>query len=561
MPPTSPLTVHDWQRQGGPDYGAVFRWRMEQLELFRNHPVFLTGAIEYYKHHPVEFISDWLTTFDPRNAGKPGKLTLMPFVLFEKQAEFVRFIDWCRTTEHNGIAPKSRDMGVTWTACGYSVWAWRFIDGASIGWGSRKEQLVDKLGVIDSIFEKIRILIRWLPKEFIPIGYSEKNHANYMRITNPQNGNVISGEAGDNIGRGGRNLIYFKDESAHYERPEMIEAALSANTRVQIDISSVSAPGTVFHRKHDASIEWTGPDSDIPRDKTACFTISWKDHPEKTQEWYDTEKNRMTGEGLGHLFAQEVDIDYYSAATNRVILIEWIEASIDAHEKLGIELSDNHLAGLDVADGGIDLSAFVARQDILLFFADQWPETIDPGKGARKAVGHIREFGKPTNLQYDSIGVGAAVKTELNRLDELKQLPDGLIVNGWNAGAKVRKPHARIIEGDEKAPKNVDFFYNWKAQATWNLRSRFFKTFKYVTEGIVYPHDELISISSKLKLLDTLKKELTQLEYGYSPNMKLLINKQPDGTRSPNLADGVIMCYNPVDNASAKPVFGTTSGT
>ena len=27
------------------------------------------------------------------------------------------------------------------------------------------------------------------------------------------------------IGRGGRKLIYFKDESAHYEHPEMIEAA------------------------------------------------------------------------------------------------------------------------------------------------------------------------------------------------------------------------------------------------------------------------------------------------------------------------------------------------
>jgi phage terminase large subunit len=65
-------------------------------------------------------------------------------------------------------------------------------------------------------------------------------HMSYMRIVNPENGATITGEAGDNIGRGGRKTIYFKDESAHYERPDKIEASLSENTRVQMDISSAS---------------------------------------------------------------------------------------------------------------------------------------------------------------------------------------------------------------------------------------------------------------------------------------------------------------------------------
>jgi phage terminase large subunit len=29
--------------------------------------------------------------------------------------------------------------------------------------------------------------------------------------------------------------------------------------------------------------------------------------------------------------------------------------------------------------------------------------------------------------------------------------------------------------------------------------------------------------------------------------MRLVIDKQPEGTRSPNLADAVVMCYWPVD--------------
>jgi hypothetical protein len=34
---------------------------------------------------------------------------------------------------------------------------------------------------------------------------------------------------------------------------------------------------------------------------------------------------------------------------------------------------------------------------------------------------------------------------------------------------------------------------------------------------------------------------------GRNSRMQLIINKQPEGTRSPNLADAVVMAYWPVD--------------
>ena len=61
----------------------------------------------------------------------------------------------------------------------------------------------------------MRIIVRGLPREFWPAGFKPDDHMSYMRIVNPQTGASITGEAGDNIGRGGRKLIYFKDESAH----------------------------------------------------------------------------------------------------------------------------------------------------------------------------------------------------------------------------------------------------------------------------------------------------------------------------------------------------------
>jgi phage terminase large subunit len=34
---------------------------------------------------------------------------------------------------------------------------------------------------------------------------------------------------------------------------------------------------------------------------------------------------------------------------------------------------------------------------------------------------------------------------------------------------------------------------------------------------------------------------------GRNSRMQLIIDKQPEGTRSPNLADAVVMAYRPVD--------------
>src|SRR5690606_21863684 len=156
----------------------------------------------------------------------------VPFVFFLKQEDMIVFLDELRRDQESGLIEKCRDFGATWLCCGYSVWSWLFIKNDAIVWGSRKEILVDKLGDHDSIFEKLRLIIGRLPSIFRPVGLEPKKHLTFMKCINPANGSIIAGEAGDNIGRGGRKSMYFKDESAHYERPEKVEAALGDNTRV-----------------------------------------------------------------------------------------------------------------------------------------------------------------------------------------------------------------------------------------------------------------------------------------------------------------------------------------
>jgi hypothetical protein len=214
-------------------------------------------------------------------------------------------------------------------------------------------------------------------------------------------------------------------------------------------------------------------------------------------------------------------------------------------------------AGLDVADQGVDRNSLTLVEWIITRKVFEWGER-DPGVSARNAIEHCREYAGKINVQYDCIGVGAGVKTEYNRLtqDENIRWVSRIPFTPWNAGATVQQPFARIIPDDDESLMNKDFYHNLKAQGWWSLRTRAYKTWKARTEGAVYPVDELMSLDSTMPLLEQLLKELAQPTRGQSASLKMLINKTPDGTRSPNLGDGTMMAYFPVQNDSATAEVG-----
>lgn len=593
-PPETIRTIPEWN---GRNYAAIYAWRQMQLGALNQSPAMRAGALAYYATHKVDFINHWCDTVDPRNAGIPGLLVRMPFQLFQRQEDLITFVDECVQVQQNGLVEKVRTAGATWTYAAWSVHAWRFSPGSAIGWGSRKEQLVDKIGDMDSIFEKIRSLIRGLPPLFWPKGFNPDNdkHMAYMRIVNPDNGATITGEAGDNIGRGGRKTVYFKDESAHYERPDKIEASLSENTRVQIDISSVNGTGNPFHRKRENGVEWS-PGREIPTDKTRVFVFDVFDHPGNTKKWYDAKKKKAKDDGLPHIFAQEIDRNYSASINGIIIPQEYVNACIDAHlflrikdgivfydptASIGEPYIDNNAGiwcgSLDVHDGGGDRDAFTARKGVILRRAHEW-SAQDTGAATRHAVGLCDGFGD-AEIMYDSIGVGAGVRSEVNRLTQDHLMPKGLKWVPWVASAKLYKPFDPVVPDvpgqpkDRNKIKNVDFYQNFKAQAWWNVRRRAEKVWQMVAglQGLIedipieqtpiYDPEELMSIDSKIPFLASIKKELSQAVAVKSTNLKLMVDKTPDGTRSPNLGDSTVMNYFPAKPNAAKALQGVTSTT
>lgn len=505
------------------------------------------GLMQYYKTRPVEWIEDWCFTYDPRR--RTG-IKMMPFLLFPRQKLFIQFLQELIAAGEGGLVEKCRDGGLTWLCACFAVWMWLFVPGTSIGFGSRKEILVDKIGDPDSIFEKIRIIIRMLPYWQQPHGFTPREHMTFMKLVNPATDANIKGEAGDKIGRGGRSQVYFKDESAHYERPELIEAALGDNTNTQVDISSVNGSANVFYRRRMAGEVWE-PGKIMPKGKIWVFIFDWRDDPRKTQEWYDLRRERALNEGLLHVFAQEVDRDYSGSIEGIIIKPEWVRAAIDAHVKLaewGDWFSGAHTAAQDIADGGGDRNAYASVHGVVLMHLQQWGG--EAGDAARVAMPLCIQDNIHA-IYYDCIGVGAGFKTEVNTMKREGSWPKSCKVYKWDACATPLDPTSPIIPGDYDSPKNEDHYENMKAQAYFRTAARFWKTYLAVTRGQRFPVADLVSLPSTLPLLHSLCMELAQPVRKTSKNGKTMVDKTPEGSGSPNLSDAVNMALNP-----AKPAPG-----
>ena len=125
-------------------------------------------------------------------------------------------------------------------------------------------------------------------------------------------------------------------------------------------------------------------------------------------------------------------------------------------------------------------------------------------------------------------------------------MPKGIRLIPWNAGAAVVKPDENVVRGDRNTPLNKDFYANFKAQAWWDLRRRFERTHRAVVEGITYDPSDMISLPSDLPMLRKIEKELSQPTAVKDSRMRLVVDKKPPGTKSPNLADAIVMAYFPV---------------
>jgi len=530
-----------------PDYTPIFAARARLLKKIRSDPALLTALKVHYATNPWDFVSDWGMTFDPRNIEK-DLIPSMPFVLWEKQRDYLHWLyDKWRSGER-GLAEKSRDCGVTWLSVGFAVSMWCFVPGFTTGFGSRKEELVDKRGDSKSIFEKVRFFIENIPIEFMPPSYDPRTCSAHMRIVNPDTEAAIIGECGDEIGRGGRTSIYLVDEAAFIEHQDKVDAALSQNTNCQVDISTPNGNGNAFYKKRQ---RFNGT--------SRIFIFDWRDDPRKDDAWYA----KQQAEQDEVVVAQEIDRDYNASSEDAFIPAKWVSACIDAHKVLGFSPVGIRASFFDPADVG-DAKAMVNRYGSVVMEAkqkkkgditDAIPWAFDTADSFRADV-----------LGYDGDGMGSPTM----KLALQHRAAGRMRIEAYHGSGEKFEGEAKYGGGDPKDDQlktNDDTFVNYRAQTwTW-LRDRCHNTYDAVNlaksgKMINVDPETLFSISTECEDWADLQAELSRPKRIFTPNGKIKVEAKEAmrarGVDSPNLGDacvGAMSLRVPDGSKKPKPKF------
>lgn len=459
--------------------------------------------MERCEKDPVYWCNTYGYTYDPRTESKS-----MPFKLFPKQEEFLRWLTEREANKEGGLCDKSRGVGVSFLCVAYALHGWLFRPGYKVGFGSRKLEYVDKLGDMDALFEKIRFMLFRLPPWMLPKGFKPSVHDCFTKLINPDNGAAITGEGGDQIGRGGRTSIYFVDEAAFLERPLMVERSLSETTNVRIDISTPNGPGNPFAVKRFSG--------EVP-----VFTFHWKDDPRKDEDWA-ARMRKLKGEVV---FASEYDIDYAASIEGIIIPGPWVRAAVG----LALEPSGQCVAGLDVAEEGTDLSVFTPRRGPLVDRPTSWGKALTT-ETAWRARDLAHEKGAKV-LLYDSVGVGAGVKGTLLTSEQRLNFEPRAI----NTGA--RPTESRWPDGQT----SVEKFANLKAELWWCLRIRFEKAYEFVHNGVQHNPEDMISIPDDPQLI----AQLSMPTFHRTETGKIKVESKDDlrrrGVKSPDFAESLVL--------------------
>ncbi len=196
------------------------------------------------------------------------------------------------------------------------------------------------------------------------------------------------------------------------------------------------------------------------------------------------------------------------------------------------------MVSFDPADTGKDKKALLFRHGSVVTHAEVWkhgelPEAIDYSF-------HKAYDWKADQFIYDATGLGCGVKVGLEKRMEGKRME----VIPYEGGGSVDFPHE--LYADHKS--NKDTFKNKRAQYYWLLRDRFEITYNAVVKNIYTDPDKMISISSGISCLSTLKNEaikvrrkLRDTTYIQMMSKEEMLTKH--GVSSPHSLDTAVMSF------------------
>jgi len=520
----------------------------------------------------VYWINNWCWAYDPRLLNKKPDPTdkdragaYTRFRLRPKQRECLVWLEAREAANEQGLADKSRDEGLSYLVMMFCLHRWLFRDGWKGTVTSYEESRVDEIDNPDSLFEKARIVLRRLPLWMMPDGFNWQSHDLSMRLVNPANGAVITGEVGKNTGRGGRSSFFFADEAAFYKDPSSVEASLSGNTEFILWGSTVAATGMgnwFAQKRHGDQLR---PDQ--------IYTLHYRDNPVRTAEWIADKKRSISA----LTWELEYEINYGAAVEGICIPAAWVQSAqkLKQYEpslvhpdakmrKRMLQWQRKRVGGLDVGAGGSGKSIYIDRAGPMVSVPEVRSDPNTTGTAlwaidlARKRYAYA--------LNYDAPGCGIGVTSTLSDNEKT----EGIVVTGINTGLPASD--MEWPDGETSADKCL----NLRAEGWMLARCRFERTHEHVTyrewqeackkrpglprpqDAVEHPLDDLVSLGLDKESM-ILASQLSLPKWTYANKNKRKLESKEDmrkrGISSPDYADSYVLTELAPTDEEAAGVF------
>lgn len=481
----------------------IIRERIALFQQCHNNTKAQAIAIALCSRDPVYFINYFVTTFDPRESP-----SVMPFILFDRQEDCVWWIKERIEAKEWGMVVKCRDTGLSWIFCAVYVWYLLFVPNFTGTLASNKATQVDKKYDKDCLFEKVVMMLEFLPAWMHDLNL--KRDRTHMLIKNPYNNSQINGKSGADIGRGGRSTAALGDEFGFIEQDKAAISALSRNTDSAFLVSTPNGTDNKFFEYYD-------------QNRVPLFVYNWQSDPRRSPEWR-AQQDILLGEDIA---AQELDCDFYAGSGTAYIKPKWIATCIDAHLKIPELRRGVRQAGLDIGATN-DNSILTIRDGQIVNMPIALPKA-EPTQTALETHRRIQNANINT-LLYDADGLGRDVDGTLNQLDDIKKYR---IIRFYGAG----KTSNHYWTNHKKHSK--DLYLNKRAEAWGYTRWKILNTYNHINGLAEYLPNEMISLPNSTKLKNDLCKPKIKYQ-GTKLRVESKLEMKARNIKSPDYADSLV---------------------
>ena len=229
---------------------------------------------------------------------------------------------------------------------------------------------------------------------------------------------------------------------------------------------------------------------------------------------------------------------------NSLIMSEWFDACVDAHEKKGFVARGAKKASHDPSDTGSDSKTYAMKHGSVVLDIKE-KTTGDVNEGGHWAAGIAIQEGVDT-FDWDGDGMGCALPEQMSKDFSGKKTT----ITMFKGSESPDNPEAMYNPGNgapvQNPRTNKDTFRNKRAQYYFILRDRIYTTYRAIIHNEYHDPDKMISFSSNIDILSKARSELCRMPIKPNGNGLLeLYTKQEMKSKfkmpSPNVGDAIMM--------------------